>query len=36
MSKRDNVLLLEDMLEASRKIQRYCSGLSKKEFLNDV
>lgn len=35
MSKRDNRLLLEDMLEATLKIQKYTSGLSFEDFLKD-
>ena len=35
MSKRDIVLLLEDILEAARKIKRYSSGLNYEAFIND-
>ena len=35
MSKRDNDLLLEDILEAAGKIRKYCFGLSFQEFLED-
>lgn len=35
MSKRDNMLLLEDMLEASLKIKRYTSGLDYEQFIED-
>ncbi|MFT5238719.1 MAG: hypothetical protein ACI9M9_002332 [Flavobacteriaceae bacterium] len=35
MSKRDNDLLLEDMLEAAIKIDKYCSGLDYNGFIND-
>ena len=35
MSKRDNSLLLEDMLEAAIKIKTYTSGYSYTEFIND-
>jgi uncharacterized protein with HEPN domain len=35
MSKRENILLLEDMLEAASKIKRYTSGLSYDQFTED-
>ena len=35
MSKRDNDLLLEDILDAAIKIQRYCNGLDYNGFIND-
>ena len=35
MSKRDNRLLLEDMLEATLKIQKYTTGLSFDDFLKE-
>lgn len=35
MSKRDNYLLLEDMLESAEKITKYCSGLDFSQFLED-
>jgi uncharacterized protein with HEPN domain len=35
MSKRDNDLLLEDMLEAAIKIKKYCSGLDYNDFISD-
>lgn len=35
MSKRDNDLLLEDILEAAQKIAKYCCGLEYADFLND-
>ena len=35
MSKRDNDLLLEDILDAATKIQRYCKGLDYNSFIND-
>ena len=35
MSKRENILLLEDMLEAASKIKRYTSGLSYEQFTED-
>ena len=35
MSKRDNSLLLEDMLESARKIQKYTLGLRLESFLLD-
>lgn len=35
MSKRNTKILLEDMLEAARKIIKYTDGLSFDDFLND-
>ncbi|KAF0202470.1 MAG: hypothetical protein FD170_1937 [Bacteroidetes bacterium] len=35
MSKRDLVLLLEDILEAAQKIKRYSSGLNYEAFIDD-
>ena len=35
MSKRDSLLLLEDMLDASQKIKRYTQDLSYEEFLSN-
>ena len=35
MSKRDSLLLLEDMLDAAQKINRYTLNLSFEEFLSD-
>lgn len=35
MSKRDIVLLLEDILEAALKIKRYSNGLDYEAFIND-
>jgi uncharacterized protein with HEPN domain len=35
MSKRDLVLLLEDILEASLKIKRYSNGLNFEAFIDD-
>jgi len=35
MSKRDSLLLLEDMLDAALKIKRYTLNLSFEEFLSD-
>lgn len=35
MSKRDCLLLLEDMLESAQKIKRYTSELSYKAFISD-
>ena len=35
MSKRDLVLLLEDILEAALKIKRYSSGLNYEAFIDD-
>ncbi len=35
MSKRDSQLLLEDIIEPVRKIDRYRAGLSKSDFLID-
>ena len=35
MSKRDNKLLLEDMLESSEKILKYTSGYDQSRFLSD-
>ena len=35
MSKRDNRLLLEDILEATLKIQKYTTGLSFDDFLKE-
>ena len=35
MSKRDSLLLLEDMLDAAQKIKRYTLNLSFEEFLSD-
>jgi len=35
MSKRDNLLLLQDMLESALKINKYTTGLSFESFLND-
>ena len=35
MSKRDSLLLLEDMLDASQKIMRYTKDLGYEEFLSD-
>lgn len=35
MSKRDTLLLLEDMLEAATKIRKYTNGLNYESFLKD-
>jgi uncharacterized protein with HEPN domain len=35
MSKRDSLLLVQDMLEAAQKIMRYTSGLDYETFLSD-
>ena len=35
MSKRNDVLLLEDILEASKRILNYVEGLSKEKFFDD-
>lgn len=35
MSKRENFLLLEDMLDSSLKIKKYTDGLDFDYFLND-
>lgn len=35
MSKRDTSLLLEDMIEAANKIERYTDGMSYEAFIND-
>ncbi|HYQ92210.1 MAG TPA: DUF86 domain-containing protein [Candidatus Competibacteraceae bacterium] len=35
MPKRDSALLLEDMLRAIRKIERYITGLEREGFLQD-
>ena len=35
MSKRDNQLLIGDMLEAARKIRTYCVGFSFETFVED-
>ena len=35
MSRRDVVLLLEDILEAAQKIKRYSSGLNYEAFIDD-
>ncbi len=35
MSKRDHILLIEDMLEAALKIKRYVDGLDFNAFIND-
>jgi len=35
MSKRDSLLLLEDMLDAAQKIKRFTLNLSFEEFLSD-
>ncbi len=35
MSKRDNYILLEDIIEAAYKIQKYCAGLNFSQFLDD-
>jgi uncharacterized protein with HEPN domain len=35
MSKRDTILLLEDMLESAKKIKRYTKDLDFKTFLSD-
>ena len=35
MSNRDNLLLLEDMLESAHKILKYTNGLNYEKFLND-
>lgn len=35
MSKRDHILLLEDMLESALKIKRYTINLDFNSFLND-
>lgn len=35
MSKRDKILLIEDMLESARKIKKYTSGQDYDSFLND-
>ncbi len=35
MSKRDEFLLVEDMMESASKILRYSKGLSYQEFVND-
>jgi uncharacterized protein with HEPN domain len=35
MSKRDTLLLLDDMLQSSQKIKRYTSGLTFDSFISD-
>ena len=35
MSKREPLLLLEDIIESIQKIKKYTAGLSKDDFLND-
>lgn len=35
MSKRDNIFLLQDMLESAVKIQKYTSNYSFENFIND-
>lgn len=35
MSKRDNQLLVEDMLEAAKKIRSYTSGFTFETFIDD-
>ena len=35
MSKRDTLLLLEDMLQSARKIKRYITGLDFDSFISD-
>ena len=35
MSKRDNLLLLEDMREAAQKIQSYTKGYDRDQFFQD-
>lgn len=35
MSKRDNFLLIDDMLDAGQKILRYTSGLTYQHFISD-
>ena len=35
MSKRDRLLLLEDMLESASKIKKYTNGLDNDSFMND-
>lgn len=35
MSKRDHILLLEDLKEAGEKILRYVKGMSFEDFVND-
>ena len=35
MSRRDSLLLLEDMLESAKKIERYTNGLDYQAFLSD-
>jgi uncharacterized protein with HEPN domain len=35
MSKRNSLLLVEDMLTAGRKIQKYVSGMSFEDFIAD-
>jgi uncharacterized protein with HEPN domain len=35
MSKRNDQLLVGDMLEAARKIRSYCNGFSMEQFLDD-
>ena len=35
MSKRETLLLLEDIIESIQKIKKYIAGLSKDDFLND-
>lgn len=35
MSKRDNNLLLLDMLESAEKIKKYCKGIDFDRFVND-
>lgn len=35
MSKRDRILLIEDMYEAALKIKRYTNGMDFESFLND-
>ena len=35
MSKRDNILLLEDMCEAAQKILKYTHGLDRDQFFRD-
>ena len=35
MSKRENILLLEDMLQSAQKIKRYTKGLNYESFITD-
>ena len=35
MSKRDNLLLVEDMLDSASKIKKYTSNLTYDDFIND-